>query len=265
MTVILLVADPPRDGLVLPRIPAETPLTESEATGLYRAMLADTMRAAVRSGSEGLVVNYPPEDLLAEVHRTGDDPADELRAVAEEALDEQHVESRRFEQELGATEDVRFEPQVGSTFAARVGNAATHILDEEGAATVAAVEGDAPMLLRTDIDSAAMKLRQRDVVVGPSERGRAYFLGLGEPLDFTDAYEPPALETLVDRAVAADREVAFMPQQTKVETGGDLASLVSVLAARRAAGRIVPVFTTAYVEQLGLRVDADGDDVRLVR
>ncbi|MFC7046253.1 DUF2064 domain-containing protein [Halobacteriaceae archaeon GCM10025711] len=258
MTVVVIMADPPREGLVLPELAETSPLSAAEAADLAEAMLRDTLLASLRSGGEEVIVNYPPEDELPEEHQTDETPEEELRALLEETLAE--GASRHDD-----TADYRLEPQVGSTFAARAGNAATHLLDDEDVATVAIVEADAPMLLRTEIDSAAMKLRHSDVVVGPSEGGRLYFLGLGEPIDFTDVYAPPALETAVDRSVDASLDVDFMAQLTKVETGEDLLSLVSVLRARRAAGRIVPTYTTALVEDLGLRVEVADGERRLVR
>lgn len=243
MTVHVLLADPPRDGLVLPRLPDTSPLTEHEATGLYAAMVKDACVAAATSGGD-LLVNYRPEDLLPERHRTGDDPEAELREVVADALEE--------------PEDARFEVQVGSTLDARAGNAVTHLLRDEDASTVAVVDPRAPLLLRKDLDSAAMKLRRRDVVLGPSDRGRVHYAGFADPVDFEGAYATPALETLTDRGLDADLDVDFLAHRTAVETGRDLESLVPTLTARKHAGRIVPVHTTAYLDDLGLHLADDG-------
>ncbi len=87
--------------------------------------------------------------------------------------------------------NARFEVQVGSTFAGRVGNTVTHLLDREDVATVAAVEPTAALLNRQLIDSAAMKLRSSGVVLGPAAGGRVYYAGFGEPIDFEDSYATP--------------------------------------------------------------------------
>jgi hypothetical protein len=55
-----------------------------------------------------------------------------------------------------------------------------------------------------------------------------------------------------------DHETAFLPTQPTVRTGDELASVVAELRARVAAGRAVPDFTAALIEEYGLIVDEDG-------
>lgn len=243
MTVHVLLADPPRDGLVLPDLPESSPLTEAEATRLYEAMLKDACVAAATSGGS-LLVNYRPEDVLPEPHRTGASPEDELRDLVSEAVED--------------VEDVRFEVQVGSTYDARVGNTVTHLLESEDASTVAIVDPRAPLLARKDLDSAAMKLRRRDVVLGPSDRGRVHYAGFASPIDFEGAYTTPALDTLTARARDAGGDVDFLAHQAVVETGRDLETLLPVLSARTRAGRIVPTHTTRFLDDRGVHLDEDG-------
>ena len=104
-----------------------------------------------------------------------------------------------------------------------------------------------------------MKLRRNEVVLGPSEQGRVHFAGFTETIDFEDAYATPEVETLTDRALDAGHEVGFLPAKTRIETGADLCSLVSLVKARAAAGRFVPEHTALLVNELGLRVE-EGDD-----
>ncbi|NHN59208.1 MULTISPECIES: hypothetical protein [Halorussus] len=253
MTVIVVLAAPPRPGLVLPELAASSPLSEAEAADLYAAMLKDTFRAAERSGGD-LLVNYRDEESLPEGHAdAGDRSAEaEVRALAADALAD--------------PDEARYEVQVGSTVAARAGNAVTHLLDEEEVASVAVVPGTAPLLTRTEIDSAAMKLRRNAVVLGPSDRGRVHFAGFTDTVDFEDAYAAPEIETLTNRAADAGHDVDFLPPATRVETGADVLSLVPTLTARATAGRFVPEHTAALVRDLGLRVvPGDDGDPELVR
>ena len=245
MTTIAVLADPPREGLVLPDLVETSPLDESAAADLYAAMLKDTFRAVASSGGD-LLVNYRPEDLLPEEFRGGENPEAELRALARTALDD--------------LDDVRFEVQVGSTFDARAGNTAAHLLEREEVRSVAVVRGTAPFLTRKEIDGAAMKLRNNEAVIGPSEGGRVYYLGLTAPIDFEGAYTLPELETVANRAADAGHRVGFLPALTRVETGSDLISLVTTINARKTAGRIVPTFTAEFVAEVGLRVtEVDGE------
>ncbi|WP_435332658.1 DUF2064 domain-containing protein [Haloarchaeobius sp. TZWWS8] len=253
MTLVVLLADPPREGLCLPRLAEETPLSAAEAADCYRAMLADAMVAAESSGGE-LLVNYRSDDLLPdEFAGTGDaDAESEVRAVAEEALGD-------------AAEEIRFEVQVGSTYDGRVGNTVLHLLDTEEHASVLVVDATAPLVGRKDIDNASMKLRRYDAVFGPATDGRVWGVAFTEPVDFDGAFAPPTVETLTDRALDAGLDVDFLPHYPTVESGRDLCTVVSLVRARQRAGRIVPEHTTAFFDDLGLSVVHQEGEARLVR
>lgn len=245
MTVVVVLADPPRSGLALPRIADTGPLSASEAAGLAAAMLKDTLQAVEASGGN-LLVNYRPDDLLPDRHVDPDrSAAAELRGIAADALDDPDA--------------ARFEIQVGSTVSARAGNTVTHLLEEEGAQSVAVLRGDAPLCRRSTIDAAAMKLRTNEVVLGPSTDGRVYYAGFTAPIDFETALAAPEAETLVDRANDAGLDTEFVAMQPTVRTASDLATLVSSIRSRWQAGRVVPAHTAEFVVETGLRVAADDD------
>jgi hypothetical protein len=240
MTTVCVLCDPPREGLVLPVIAEETPLSAAEAAGLYGAMLKDVCAAVAASGGD-LLVNYRPDDALPDA----EGPADSLtqvRGTVEGAID---------------AEQARFEVQVGETFAGRAGNTVTHLLEREEVTTAAVVEPTAAFLVRSVVDEAAMKLRRSEVVLGPSTRGRVYYAAFGSTVDFADAYDPPAQVTLTERGLAAGHDVDFLPTLPVVETGGDLLTAVATIEARRAAGRPVPEHTAAFLDGLGLSVGGE--------
>jgi glycosyltransferase A (GT-A) superfamily protein (DUF2064 family) len=239
MTTVAVLCDPPREG-VLSTLADSSPLTPAECADLYAAMLADVCRSVEHSGGD-LLVNYRDED----------DAEAELRGVVRDALDDPDA--------------ARFEVQVGETFAGRAGNTASHLLEGEGVTSVAVVEPTAPFLGRSEVDNAAMKLRSNEVVLGPSTRGRVYYAGFTEPVDFEDAYAPPAVETLTDRGLDAGHDVDFLPVLPVVETGDDLAEALALIRARQRAGRIVPSETAAVLDDVGLVVEADGVDLSLAR
>lgn len=245
MTVVAVLVDPPRPGLVLPELVDSSPLSTAEAADCYAAMVKDAVTAVERSGGE-LLVNYRPDDLLPEEQVTDTTAEAEVRSLVADAVAD--------------VSEVRFEPQVGSTPSARAGNTITHLLREEESRSAAVVRGNAPFLSRKVVDNAAMKLRRSAVVLGPATEGRVYFAGFTEPVDFEDAFEPPALGRLTDSGRGADCEVDFLPVQPTLSRGDDLASVVSLLEARVAAERIVPASTTAVLlDELGLSSEtADG-------
>lgn len=245
MTVVCVLADPPRPGLVLSDLVETSPLSPDGVADLYTAALRDVCAAAEASGGD-LLVNYRPDDAIPEAHvPDGADAEREVREVLVPSLD--------------APDDARFEVQVGETFAGRAGNTITHLLEEEGVASAAVTEPAAAFCSRQEIDEAAMKLRRAPVVLGPSTGGRVYFAGFTEPIDFTDAYTPPALRTLTDRAGDAGHEVDFLTSLPMLETGADLAELLLGIETRRVAGRPVPTNVAEWLDASDLTVVADED------
>lgn len=247
MTVVAVLAHPPREGHVLTELAKSSPLSTAEAADLYEALLRDTLLAVDRSGGE-LLINYPESDQIEGVNVDEDTdatlaPEAELRTIAADTLN--------------SLDDVRFEPQVGSTFDARAGNTVTHLLREEGARSVAIVEPTAPFLTRQVIDAAAMKLRTAETVLGPATRGRCHFAGFTEPIDFSGAYTTPAIMTLSEHARDVGNSVDFLETQPVLETGPDLFDVVPQLRARFAAERVVPEHLASFVHETGLDVVAD--------
>lgn len=248
MTTVCVLADPPRPGVVLPDLPSTSPLTVQEVTDLYRAMLADTFRAVESSGGE-LLVNYRPDESLPDWE--GESSETSIRAVAEHALEDPDA--------------ARFEPQVGETFSGRAGNTATHLLESEGLTSVAIVEPTAAFLSRPDIDGAAMKLRSSAVVLGPATDGRVYYAAFADTIDYQDAWQVPAIETLAARGSDSGHDVDFLSMSPVVERGRGLADVIALLRARERAGRAVPERLRAVVDDLGLDVAAGDGMLEVVR
>lgn len=238
------MADPPVDGVVLPALSGL--LDPEERAALYTAMLADVCRAVEASGAE-LLVNYRQPEQVPD----GVDPEAALREDLDEALE--------------SPGSARYEVQVGASLSARIGNTVTHLLEREGVTTAAAVEPTAGLLTRQQIDSAAMKLRLAEVVLGPAADGRVYYAGFAEPVDFEDAYTTPAVETLTERATEAQLAVDFLPTMPTVETPADLRTVVPLLGARYRGERVIPPRTTTLVNEFDLRVQSSEDGHELVR
>lgn len=235
MTTVAVLADPPVPEVVLPDLADQIP--PEPRVRLYRAMLTDVC-AAVQRGDADLLVNYrPPDQLSVDV-----DTEQLLRDHLSEAL----------------VEPARYEVQVGETYAGRVGNSLTHLLESENEPTVAAVDPTAPLLSREHVGRIAMKLRSSDVVLAPSPGGGVSVAGFSEPINFADAYATPAVETLTARARDAGLTVDFLPLIPTVETPADLATVVSMVRARARADRNRPERTAALIEELGLAVDEQG-------
>jgi len=250
MTTVAVFVEPPESGVVLPGIVDSGLLTADEATELYGAMARDVCGAVEASGGE-LLVNYRP---VAAEDPTDPDDEVSLREVTDAVS--------------GGLEDpsaARYEIQVGSTYAARVGNTVTHLLEREEVATAAVVDPTAALLERRHVDGAAMKLRQSPVVLSPASEGRLAYAAFGAAIDFEDAFAAPAVETVTERARSADLDVDFLERVPVVERPRDLATLVSQVRARDRADKRVPPNTAATLDALGVRAEAGEDGLTVVR
>lgn len=241
MTTVVVPAEPPTAGERLPAL--HDVLSPDRAAALYAAMLGDVCQA-VQHGEADLLVNYPPAESVPE----GVDPEGALRDVVAPAVADPDA--------------VRYEVQVGSSRAARVGNAVTHLLESEGEATAGVLEPTAPFLGRQHLGSAAMKLRSNGAVVGPSTDGRVYFAAFRDPIDFTEVFQPPATETVTARAAEAGLDVDFLPLLPRIETEADLATAVPLLRAHGRAERIVPARTADFFEGVDLGLGETGGSDR---
>jgi len=225
MTTVVLLPDPPVEGQACESLVEETALSPADGLALYRAMLGDVLETLERSTID-VLVNYPTaEDLPS---GSDIDPETELREIAATAMGPD-----RFE-------DVRFEPQVGSDFSAKAGNAITHLLREEGVQSAAALRPCVPRLIRSIVDEGALKLRRADVVLGPAPRGEVYYAGFSDLIDFEGAFADRPVETLTRRAREEDLTVDFLRQRTLLDQPADLVGVVTRLQADVLAGDPVP-------------------------
>ncbi len=250
MTVLAVLLDPPRPGLVLHDVYNNTPLSPEEAARLYAAMAKDTVRAVDESGGE-LLVNYRTEDDIPVQYRTDTPVEEEITALVSQAIDDPNI--------------ARFEKQVGSTFASRVGNTVTHLLTNEGADSVGVLDGKSPTIVRQTIDSAAMKTRQYDTVIAPSVNGDWSYLAFTEPTDFTGFFDPPGLVTIVNAVIDQGCSVDFLPIHPHVTDETNLIMLVTLMQARARANKITPPYTTDALDRFDLRIAVTNGRYELAR
>ena len=240
MTTVVLIPDPPVEGQACAELVEQTPLSPADGLALYRAMLGDVLEVLEQSTVD-VLVNYPTNEALPAGSEV--DPEIELREIAAKAMG-----ADRFEA-------VRFEPQVGSDFSAKAGNAITHLLREEDVQSAAALRPCVPRLVRSIVDEGALKLRRADAVLGPAPRGDVYYAGFSELIDFEGVFEERAVETLARRARAEDLAVDFLRQRTLLHQPADLVGLVSRLQADVLAGHPVPERLWETMQERGIGVE----------
>ncbi len=103
------------------------------------------------------------------------------------------------------------------------------------------------------LQSAFEMLDRREVVIGPTERGGFYLLGMREPRDVFRGVTwgaPDVLATLLRNFERAHLDYGFFPTRQKIETYDDLVSL------RRRLHRPVAPLTYATLQTLGIGRDA---------
>jgi hypothetical protein len=245
MTTVAVLAAPPDETEPLAGL-VESGVLDGEApTRLYTAVLRDACLAVERSGGE-LLVNYRVPERVEP-----DDAEDAVASALAPALDD--------------PEGARYEVQIGSTRSARVGNTVTHLLEREGVRTAAVVDPAVALIERRHVDSAAMKLRGDEVVLGPTPGGEVWYAGFAEPVDFTDALAAPSLRTLTERATGDELGVDFVESLPLVSDPAGLASAVVLARSRQLAGKPVPQHTADAIADLDLDVAADPDGLRVTR
>lgn len=229
MTTVVVLAAPP--------VPECAPTCiEGDAErncALYRAMLADVCDT-IQHGEADLLINYADPETVPD----GVDPEASVRDLLVAELDDPN--------------EVRYEVQAGSTDAGKIGNAITHLLETEATPTAAFAKPTALFLRREHIGTTAMQLRTSDVVIGPSTDGRIAFAAFGAALDFTDAFAPPAVETLTERAREIDLDVSFLPMTPLWDSPADRETAVATLRARLRADALVPARTAELVAEWDL-------------
>jgi uncharacterized protein len=175
------------------------PLRPAEAAELARCFLEDRVEqlGAVPAGDR-LVAFTPPEEAAA------------VRALV--------------------PPDVRIVPQQGADLGARMNGLLTDLL-AEGYAGALVVGTDTPTLPTAYLLEAAAVLRQAaaDVVLGPSEDGGYYLIGLRAPAPelFVDMAWSTATvcEETLRRARAAGRRISVLPMWFDIDRIADLARL----------------------------------------
>lgn len=241
MTTASVLVSPTAESDVVDRL-AAGPLDRDGAERLYEAMIADVCLAIEGSGA----------DLVVAVEADADEEADEATASVRSRLDGVLADPDAVDVE---SRELRSAPE---QFASEVLR-----LHEDGVTTAAVVEPTAPFLARRNVDSAAMKLRSSEVVLGPAPDGRVYFAAFSEPMDLRDALDPTPLEGLAHLA-SDDRGVDFLPMLPLLEADGDLPTALSHLRARVAAGRDVPKHTAETVGDLDLALRNEDGDLTVV-
>src|SRR5215831_2469258 len=193
---VAIMAKAPWPGTVKTRL--SPPLLATEAAALYRCFLLDKIRAVEALTGAQPVIAYTPDDARMEF----DTLAPSFTLV----------------------------PQRGPDLGARLHGILTHLL-AAGHAGAMAVDSDTPTLPARFLQQAVDCLTRPgpDVVLGPTEDGGYYLIGIRRPhrelFDAMPWSTPEVLEVTLRRAAAAGLRAACLPSWFDVDTPDDLERL----------------------------------------
>ncbi len=213
---------------VMAKVPGAAPvksrlhaaLTEARATELYRCFLLDRLDALVAVPGIAPVVAFTPPEARTRM-ATLAPPG--VRLLAQEGDDLTERLTRLFDRLLG-----------------------------EGHPAALAMDSDSPTLPMAYVAAAARALAdgEADVVIGPSDDGGYYLIGVREPRPtlFEDVPWSTAdvLATTLARARGLGLRARLLPPWFDVDTEADLHRLCDELA----AGGAGPARTAAFVREL---------------
>jgi rSAM/selenodomain-associated transferase 1 len=205
-SVLAVMAKAPRAGEVKTRLCP--PLSPDDAAQLARAFLLDAVDLVRSVGAARPAVAYAPADTRAFFH-----------AIAP---------------------DFALVMQRGEDLGARLSHAFEDLL-AGGAPRAIVIGTDVPTLPSAVLGAAVERLAGADLVLGPSEDGGYYLVGLREPRPALFADMAWSTEVVFDetmrRASALGLDVALMPAWFDVDTAGDLERLEASLAVAGAGAR----------------------------
>jgi hypothetical protein len=195
-------------------------LTEACATELYRCFLLDRLDGLVALSGLTPIVAFTPASAGAQM-ATLAPPG--VRLMAQEGRDLTERLTRLFERLIGD------------------GHTAALAMDSDSPTLPMAYVGDAAQMLARD---------EADVVIGPSDDGGYYLIGLRRPepalFERMPWSTPEVLAITVSRARALGLRVHLLPPWFDIDTAADLARLRDALAASGTG----PARTTAFLSTL---------------
>ncbi len=128
--------------------------------------------------------------------------------------------------------DFRLVPQVGASLGERLDNALAHCL-QNGFTRAVIMDSDSPTLPADYLARAFVELQQADVVLGPSEDGGYYLIGLKQPqprlLRGVQMSTPNVLRDTLAIAEQEHLRVARLPLWYDVDTRDELTRLKAEL------------------------------------
>jgi glycosyltransferase A (GT-A) superfamily protein (DUF2064 family) len=232
---LLIFAKVPVIGRVKTRLKKGTGLSDKDIIKLYRAFLKDVISSADSSRSNKIFLSYYPKDESG---------------VMEDLIRDcfQGEFPKKFE----------IFPQEGKNFDERFTNAVEEVL--KYCRNVVVIGSDSPHIQSKTINKAIDYLENEEsMVLGPSNEGGVYLIGVSDPLDFTNIFSKGIeIENLVRLATNRNLPLKLLEELTDLDVSTDLISFMCNIEAMLYAERFndfhSPKNTIEAVKHLGLSV-----------
>lgn len=226
---LIVVARQPIPGKTKTRL--SPPLTHTEAVDLYKSFLLDTLDLVSQVDACQPVIAYTPATATSYFRRV-------------------------------APSGFAFLPQVGRNLGERLDNVLTTCL-HGGADLAVVMNSDAPTLPVPYIQQAFQLLgnADTDVVLGPSEDGGYYLLGLKQPCSALFGIvmsTPTVLSETLQLAREQALRVACLDTWHDIDTPADLRCLLDELVDLSPSVAVRTRETLSNIEDLLVRLDQDG-------
>lgn len=218
---LLVVAKKPAPGQTKTRLCP--PLTPAQAADLYECFLRDTLDAMRKVSGVECVIAYQPEDAK-----------DYFQLLAP---------------------DMSLTHQRGMTLGERLDDLLTEAL-VGGSQKAVVMDSDSPTLPVEFLSKAFEKLRETDIVLGPTTDGGYYLIGLKKPqprlLRQVQMSTSHVLSDTLALAETSGLTVSLLPTWYDVDTITDLYRLENELTEMRTDGHVAA--TSRWLAQSGWRV-----------
>lgn len=248
MNTLIIFAKVPERGKVKTRLYKTSLLNESEVERLYEAFLKDVLVASLRTAADRVLVGYYPPDKT-----------NRMKQLVQGLTIPKNRRSR-----------LHLFPQKGNRFDNRIQYAYTFAKRKNGNGPIVLIGSDSPQLQPALIDRSFRFLtRRKGAVAGPSSEGGMYLIGFHSEriINFKKVFtQGNELDNLMDRIQSEQIPFLLLQEMTDVDVESDLITLVGLLRAMRYSNRyrnlLLPRYTLAVIEELGLSVDRPAGSTR---
>lgn len=236
MTAIGILGLPPDSASIVSNLRDTTALEIEQIQSLVAGVTQDTARAAFESGGEPLVV--VPKDPGAGIIPNG---SPDVRTYLESILEPVVPENDSIQW---------YEHD------AAPGRSLNTVLDGlaevSNAASVAVIAPLTPFVQRRHVDTAAMRLRSADLVVGPATDGCGYFIGRHRDRAGADWSGTADLDGVVSAAQDTGEEVDWLPILPSIGQQSPMEPLRSILQLAAVAEKPVAPATRSWLSAVDL-------------